>query len=40
MSSASITLQTLVETMDLKNLTPEIDLSQRRITVPETNRTA
>lgn len=38
MSSASITLQTLVETMDLKNLTPEIDLSQRRITVPETNR--
>ncbi len=38
MSMTSITLQTLAEAMDLKNLTPEIDMSAGRITVPETNR--
>ena len=38
MSNAYITLQTMVEAMDLKNLTPEIDMEGGRITVPETNR--
>ena len=30
----------LVEKMDLKNLTPDIDLTEKRITVPEVNRPA
>lgn len=38
MSGVKIT--DLVEKMDLKNLTPDIDLTERYITVPDTNRPA
>ena len=38
MNKQYITLQTMAQAMDLKNLTPEMDLSKGRITVPETNR--
>lgn len=38
MSRQYITMQSLAEAMDLKNLTPEIDLKSVQITVPETNR--
>ena len=38
MSGVKIT--DLVEKMDLKNLTPDVDLTNRYITVPEVNRPA
>ena len=38
MSGVKIT--DLVEKMNLKNLTPDIDLTERYITVPEVNRPA
>ena len=38
MSGVKIT--DLVEKMDLKNLTPDIDLTERYITVPQVNRPA
>jgi HPr kinase/phosphorylase len=40
MSGKYISLEKLEQQMDLKNLTPEIDLSTTKITVPEINRPA
>lgn len=37
---AGVTITDLVEKMDLKNLTPDIDLSEKYITVPDINRPA
>lgn len=37
---SGVKLVDLVEKMNLKNLTPDIDLTQRRITVPDINRPA
>ena len=36
----SVALKDLVEKMQLKNLTPDIDMEERRITVPDVNRPA
>ena len=36
----SVALQDLVEKMNLKNLTPDIDMRDRKITVPDVNRPA
>lgn len=36
----SVELKNLVEKMQLKNLTPDIDMEERRITVPDVNRPA
>ncbi len=38
--ASSVSLTTMVEKMNLKNVTPEVDLSQIRITVPDINRAA
>ena len=38
--SSSVALTKMVEKMNLKNVTPEVDLSQIRITVPDINRAA
>ena len=40
MAEPYITLETLEMEMDLKNLTPDVDLTKRRITIPEINRPA
>ena len=40
MTQAYITLETLEREMDLKNLTPDVDMTLRRITIPEINRPA
>ena len=40
MTQAFITLETLEREMDLKNLTPDVDMTLRRITIPEINRPA
>ncbi len=37
---AGVKLTDLIEKMDLKNLTPEIDLTEKEITVPDINRPA
>ena len=37
---ATVKLTKLVEKMNLKNLTPEIDLSEKEISVPDINRPA
>ncbi len=36
----SVALKDLVEKMKLKNLTPDIDMEDRKITVPDVNRPA
>ncbi|HAX50844.1 HPr(Ser) kinase/phosphatase [Muricomes intestini] len=36
----SVKLQKIVETMDLKNLTPEVDLTGREVNIPDINRPA
>ena len=36
----SVELKDLVEKMQLKNLTPDIDMEDRKITVPDVNRPA
>lgn len=38
--ASSVALTKMVEKMNLKNVTPEVDLSQIRITVPDINRAA
>ncbi|SDG51088.1 HPr(Ser) kinase/phosphatase [Marvinbryantia formatexigens] len=38
--ASSVSLTSMVEKMNLKNVTPEVDLSQIRITVPDINRAA
>ena len=40
MAEPYITLETLEMEMDLKNLTPDVDLTKRRIMIPEINRPA
>ena len=40
MHGGFITLKTLEREMDLKNLTPDVDMTLRRITIPEINRPA
>ena len=40
MQGSNITLETLEREMDLKNLTPDVDMTLRRITIPEINRPA
>ena len=40
MHGGFITLETLEREMDLKNLTPDVDMTLRRITIPEINRPA
>ncbi len=40
MTGGYITLETLEREMDLKNLTPDVDMTLRRITIPEINRPA
>ena len=37
---SSVALSKLVEKLDLKNVTPEVDISHIRITTPEINRPA
>ena len=37
---SGVKLTTLVEKMDLMNLTPDIDLTDKEITVPDMNRPA
>ena len=36
----SVKLQTLIDTLKLKNLTPEVDLEECRVTIPDINRPA
>ena len=36
----SVALSKIVEQLDLKNVTPEVDISKIRITLPEINRPA
>ena len=38
--AGSVGLEKLVEKMELKNLTPDIDMTERVITVPDINRPA
>lgn len=38
--TGSVGLEKLVEKMELKNLTPDIDMTERVITVPDINRPA
>ncbi|MCC8100908.1 MAG: HPr(Ser) kinase/phosphatase [Clostridiales bacterium] len=40
MPTASVSLEKIVEKMDLKNLTPEIDISKKRVVTSEINRPA
>lgn len=40
MAPENVKLEKMVEKMNLRNLTPEIDLSDKRITVPDINRPA
>ena len=40
MQGSYIALETLEQEMDLKNLTPDVDMTLRRITIPEINRPA
>ena len=36
----SVALSKIVEQLDLKNVTPDVDISKIRITLPEINRPA
>ena len=40
MAQHGIKLSELVEKMDLKSLTPEVDMEEREVTVPDVNRPA
>ena len=40
MTGSYVSLETLEREMDLKNMTPDVDMTLRRITIPEINRPA